>query len=141
MGKTILYTLVGLLVIALGVAIISCSLNPLRQSEEQIRGKMLELTPIGMHVDDVLEVFENNEEWGNYQHFDDGYLTVRDGRLEIRRHEFLQEDSKIIGVETIKVHLGTYLFGLGDTHVVAYWAFDENSNLIDIFVKKEWSGL
>lgn len=139
MGKIILYTLVGLLVIALGVAVISCSLNPLRQSEERIRGNILELTPIGMNVDDALEAIGQNEKWGNYRRSDRGYI-IRYGRPILPTHNHLYDENEVIGVETIRVLLGTYRFGLGWIFVSAYWAFDENSSLVDVIVWKEFSG-
>jgi len=130
-NKLIIGGLIAILVIALiSVPIVTASSNPLRKSAEQIRKSILELTPIGTSMEDVLAVV-NNELWEvDY---------VSDGRDENR---FLSEDCQ----KTIRVFLGKYrgnYFGgkniietvfdimISRTHVTAFWGFDKNSELTE----------
>lgn len=61
MKKMSIYIILALLTIALGIVYFSCSLNPLRKSEAVIRNTILQATPIGMNIDDVLSTIENKD--------------------------------------------------------------------------------
>lgn len=135
MSKIIIYTLLALLVITVGMFLISCSSNPLRKSEEQIRESIIKLTPIGTSMDAVLKIVENHEGWQT--------LGVNYERGFTRQSP---EDSgnglgySIIGEKAIGVNIGKYLDGIFYTQVSIHWGFDENSNLIDIWVHKTTAG-
>ncbi|MDD4689884.1 MAG: hypothetical protein PHE51_09095 [Eubacteriales bacterium] len=124
MRKTIIYTLLALLIIVLGVAIISYASNPLRKSEEQIRESMLKLTPIGTSMDEVTKVIEDKKweiTWVKHDHNNE--YTDLSGDF-------------IVGAKSIKATVGSYRkFFI--VYVEVYWGFDENDKLIAIEIRKD----
>lgn len=128
MRKMIIYIILTLLVIALGMVAISCLLNPLRKSEEDIRTAILEITPIGMSIDDALSTIENK-----------GWTTVGINRLRGVSSVEIQRLNENVGTQSIKANIGRYTTFF-ETQVLAWWAFDEDSKLVDVFVRKDIHG-
>jgi len=114
--------------------------NPLRRSNEEIRESILELTPIGTSMDEVLNTIETNTEWEReYMNENTGY-SMNFGRPSFPSSFDISENREIIGVKSIRVTIGTYS-GSFKTYVIVYWGFDENSTLIDLAVRKDIDGL
>ena len=151
----IVATAIGIIVLTIiSVSVFNYISNPLLHSKNTIRKNIFELTPIGTSKDEVITLIDTNAQWrnkkysdfyqrqfkGNYQHFDYGY-AIKDDRLMIRYHGDRYDDSEMIGVETLMAPIGTYTdfsYGLPfDTTVYVYWAFDGNSNLVDIAITKD----
>jgi len=133
MKKTIIYTIVGLLVVILGVSIISCSTNPLRQSSEQIREDILELTPMGTNFYEaagILERVKLDENWER--------MSVDYGR-GIPMGE-LGRVGTSVGEHSIRATIGNYS-NFFMTDVVVFWVFDKDLELIEVFVEKIINGL
>ena len=147
---------IGIVIVVLTLFIVAVTLfdmatNPLRRSEEQIRNEFLERIPIGTNVDEVVKVLENYEEWdllrrtrGNIHvsitplraiFCGDRYVSI----WQHRDCEVCSGDPVALGERAIRLHLGAYqriLFVPPLRHVRVYMAFDENSELIEIFVEK-----
>ncbi|MCL2420799.1 MAG: hypothetical protein FWD03_02990 [Defluviitaleaceae bacterium] len=120
-----IFTIIAIMLIIGLVAIILS--NPLRRSSEQIRADILEITPIGMSMEDVLNIIEDNDQW------------------EIRRVSYdfgfykqaPNERPRTVGEKSITVRKGHYRSILMEIIVIdVFWGFDENSQLIDIWVWK-----
>ena len=97
-------------------------INPLYRSEEKIREYVLEITPIGTSMDEVLAVIEKQEKW-KLRHVihENGYLNS----------DYASSNSEytIVGEKHILVRLGiTWWFAYG---VYAYLGFDSHEMLID----------
>lgn len=144
MKKIMMYVLLALLVIVVVMVMIGLS-NPLRKPQEQIRASMLELTPIGTSMEDVLKVIGSNKKWETM------YVNDKNG---VSQGEFGKVGENI-GEKSIRVMIGKYNFDpqfdkdeiLGsilytfiDRYVSVYWAFDEDSKLIEISVRKDAAG-
>jgi len=137
MKKIIIFALVTVTAVIAIVVTISL-LNPLRrQTQEEILRNVLEITPIGMNMEEVLEVIER-EDWElwNVNHYH-GFI-----RRPTDPEDFALGRETIIGVKSISACLGTYIGGHGRifhsyTGVTVRWGFDENSILIDVIVLKE----
>ncbi len=157
-SKRIFVKIIGFIALTvILVVVVTETSNPLRRSNEQIKESILELTPIGTNKEQIIAEIEANKQWhknkykdlyenmfdGKYQHFDYGY-AIRNGMLLIRYHGGQYDDSEMIGKEAMKAPIGTYTnFAYGfpfDTTVYVYWAFDENSNLVDIAITKDTDG-
>jgi len=125
MKKKIVIFILLVISIVIIVLVIRMLSNPLRKSEEDMRETILELTPIGMSMDDVIKVIEDKDEW----------------KLRHIWHEYGYRDYSQgeIGVKSIRVYLGEY--NLSTTGVSVFWGFDENSKLIDVYVLKESDAL
>ena len=138
MKKKLTYVLFILLAVSITVVIILL-LNPLRRSEEKIRADILRITPIGMNMEDVIVVIENNTGWEVLHTFSQGYT---EGRWFVRgphQSPYVRgHDIAIVGVKSMEVHIGSYnflLFAL-ETRVSIFMGFDEDSKLVDIGVRK-----
>jgi hypothetical protein len=120
--KILIALLIIVLLIVLGA--VKFMLNPLTKSEEQIRDKLLEDSPIGTHMKDVIKYIEGQRNW-----------VVRTISYD---HGFYHQrvyPNRTIGEKSIRVEMGDYGFFL-TTSVTVFWGFDENSELIDIWVWK-----
>ena len=102
---------------------LSIVLNPLRRPVGNIRENILELTPIGSNMEDVMIVIKDNIKWrfmgGSYEY---GYVNYT-----------YAPGSRTVGVKHLTAELGksSYFW-----YVVVSWGFDENSKLIDVYVTK-----
>ncbi|MDR2727732.1 MAG: hypothetical protein LBB56_01270 [Chitinispirillales bacterium] len=90
--------------------------NSLRRTNESIRESILEVTPIGMTKEGVLEIISSRHENG-------GFIANC-------------QDINITGNGSIKAIIGNYGTIFSETTVVAYWRFNENGILIDIEIEK-----
>ena len=149
MKKIIIFVLIILFAIILAVLttpFIKMALdsqNPFRKSEDEIYKSVLEFTPIGMSMENVIQVIEGNKNWEtayiNYEH------GVSQGELG--------RPGDSIGEKSIRVTLGkyvgtyrsgniftTFIYTNFDVYVEGWWGFDENGKLIEIFVKKDIVG-
>jgi len=143
MKRKIRNAVIAFFVIIVMVVIVML-LNPLRRSEEKIRESILELTPIGTSMEDVVKVVENNEKWEIRSVRATGYLLINGepsfpyvSPIAESNYEY---EHPIIGEKSIRVHLGEYrtVFAVD---VSAYFGFDEDSKLIDIAVIKDMDAM
>jgi len=133
------------------VAIISTMIiyvlsNPLRQSPELIREAMLKFTPIGTSFDAAVIILEAAKDRNNWQS-----ITIRSNvgvhlyfhsiSPEARAYVIgkLDPDDNTVGEQSIQVFFGRYYELIPWTAVQAFWIFDENGELIEVFATKHWS--
>ena len=128
MRKMLVYIILALLVIGLGIFAVSCTLNPLRKSEEDIRTAILEITPIGMSINDTLSAIENK-----------GWISDGINHLRGVSSVEIQALNETVGSKSIKANVGEYTIFF-ETRVLVWWAFDEDSKLLDVFVRKDIHG-
>lgn len=105
-----------LMILLLAVYVVS---NPLRRSDNYLRGRFLNDTPIGTSMNDVISYIRKKE-----------YRIVN-----ISDSGFPDKNSKYVGYRSIRVDLGDYNTIL-TTNVTVFWGFDEESKLIDVRVWK-----
>jgi len=144
----IIYVSVALLaVIAFAIAAsayfsASRSRTLLRQSEEDIRAYILELTPIGISMQEAHSVIGQHfrvDEWGHGHGAGRAFIDYENGivrRFDSRIHAYHPPQ---IGVKAIGLELGSYRRSgrlLAGTFVFAHWGFDENFELIDVYISK-----
>ena len=131
-----LFAIIFLIILIIIIMILS---NPLRKSDEKIRADMLKLTPIGTSMEDVIKVVENNDNWEIQNTWDRGYSMKYGYPTGPHQDSLNHDDSSIIGVKYMVVSIGSYNFFLvtGETTVYVYYAFDEDSKLVDIAVGKQ----
>jgi len=138
--KIVVCTIVIIFATIIATVIIMLS-NPLRKSPEEIRTDILELTPIGMSMEDVIDVIRNNSSWRIERRFDQGYI---EGRWYVRGpHQGAYSslhDVAIVGVNSMEVYIGSYRYFffllVFETRVSAFFGFDEDSNLVDVGIRK-----
>jgi len=112
--------------------------NPMRRPASMIRNHILRHTPIGMCIEDVIEVIENNERWGAPT------VNRRSGFRHPRR--IVPEGpggaltAATIGEQSIQTRPEAYnviLYHIRVTRI--FWGFDENGQLIEVFVSSSFS--
>ena len=115
------------------LATVTVVINPEMRSPRAIRTYILNRTPLGMSMDEVIRVIESKKRWGepviNYQ---TGYVSR--GPL-VPGFPVLRGRS-VIGEKSINLILGEYTIIL-ETSVEVLWGFDENSKLIEVEVYKD----
>jgi hypothetical protein len=129
--KTERYILIAVAVIIL-VATIIILLNPLRLPEEKIRENMLELTPVGTSMEEVIKVIDSKKKWEtDWVDEDYGYGIDAGG-------EPGEESDTEIGEKSIRVCIGDYKYQIiFPVYVLVYYGFDKDSKLIDVAVRKD----
>ena len=106
---------------------------PLVRSEEDIQIKLLQDTPLGTPMEDVVEHIEKQKKWKvNSISYDGGFVDQR------------EHPSQIVGEKSIRLLMGEYrtysnLYLL--MSVTVYYGFNKESELIDIWVWKTLDSL
>ena len=121
----------------LGLVVIIVLFNPLMRTTNQIRRNLLRTIPVGIHMDDVVDIIERHGRWkiaGTSVRFGVS-LTPLDGRPS-SASEFTSEHVEVVGQKRIRMHMGSYHI-IFQRHVIVYFAFDADGYLLDIFVRKE----
>ena len=97
----------------------------LRRDSDQIEASLLKLTPLGSNSEAVLDLVKKKG-WRS-----SGY---------IEQHGFYKQQgtkNETVGVFCIQASLGDYYaFPLGTTNAMAFWGFDKDRRLIQIWVWK-----
>lgn len=114
----------------------------LRQTEEEIRAYILEITPVSMNMDEARSMIEQHfqiYEWAYgfgrgraFVDFENGIQRRGNPRAQANR-------PPPIGVQSIQVEIGRYRRSgrlLASTFVFAGWGFGENAALVDVYVSK-----
>jgi len=116
--------------------------SPLGETNKAIKENMLNLTPINTSMDTVITLIEGEAEWN--------LIRVSNQRGVIMGEASISgtDPSIIVGEQFIMAYVGSYQtfipairFGnhvvfriLANARIYVYWAFDEKSELIDLFV-------
>jgi len=121
LGSAAMFALAIILAIAIPIM-----LNPLRRPISSVRKYVLSHTPIGMSMDEVKTVIEE-QKWGiAFESTEQGYSNSR-----------LPPGQRIIGEKHIYSYMGTSRVALIVPVLVSvYWGFDEDGKLIDVYVVK-----
>jgi len=128
MKKIMLFVLIPLCLIVITI-IIMILINPFfLRSERQIRSNILKLTPIGMNIEDVVNVARNDTKWETLRQV--GWVQLS-SLSEDEIQLYINERTK---AKLLNLYLGR---SLGYNSVTAHWNFDENGKLIDVDVRKE----
>ena len=130
MRKFMIYAALAFVVVLLVFIIaLVISSNPLRKPVEEIREMMLELTPIGMNMEDAVKVLDMVKIDNNWER-----MSVNYNRGVVMGE--LGRGGPPVGKHSIRALLGRYRDSLGGQIVDVHWAFNENYELMEIFVNK-----
>ncbi|MHA7967597.1 hypothetical protein ACX93W_26135 [Paenibacillus sp. CAU 1782] len=131
--KKIIIVSVAIIAIILLFETVRTMSNPLYPSDSKLRSDFLEETPLGTSMDDVVHYIESKENWEvRYISSDHGFLHQRKTPIET------------VGVKSIRVFIGEYssMFDLYfSTSVTVFYGFNEQSELIDIWVWKDLNAI
>ena len=127
MTKKRMFLLLPVLVLAL-MAVIVIS-NPLVRSQDHIRQRLLAARPLGTSMSEV-------ESYIRKQGWEISYVSTNTGFYDQRVKPAIETGSK-----SIRAELGNYQGIPWRVYVTAFWGFNEQSELIDIWVWKDWDSL
>jgi len=118
--------------VALVLVLVGCSTaKPLSRSDEKIRASILKWTPPGCSTDQV-RAFIKEKHWSVYSESrDKGFVMRRPGQNEAHSVE--------VGSSFVAGELGTTHFVMFpfETTKYAYWGFDKNGRLVDVWVDED----
>jgi len=104
--------------------------NPMRRPEFMIRHYVSSHTPIGMSIEDALEVIQNTNRWPSDPVLRPGWTLTDDGQ------------TMLIGEQTVRVGTGNFrpsnipIMGLLlQTNVTIFWRFNEDGELFEVYVR------
>ena len=133
MKKNVKHYVILILVIITLVSAGIILLNPLRQSEADLRERMLKITPIGTNMKEVVKVIKENKKWElEWVDNESGYGIDKASGEPGEEYDFE------IGKKSIRICIGTYSYRIiFPVQVLVYYGFDEKSKLIDVAVRKD----
>jgi len=113
--------------------------NPLRKSEENISYYLLKTIPLGTDMREAIQIIEGKDEWKiRWVDEEDGFVVGPYGPDTGRAHDGYRG----VGEKSMRVYLGYYYkYFFIQTDVSAFFAFDENSKLIEIAIDKSMNVL
>lgn len=121
-----------ILIVLIGFEMIRPMMNPLVKSEEMISENILSQLPLGTHMNDVLQFAKNKRKWEiRWVDHENGFVHQR-------------KKDEIIGEKSIRISLGDYYIMSElyfETNVTVLFGFNEQSELIDIWVWKTTDSL
>ena len=130
--------------VMIGGILLSCTFipmlyNPMRRSAPMIRNYILRHTPIGMCIEEVIEIIENNEKWGipsinRASGFAHSMIDATGWPSEELKSGF------IIGSKRIQTSAERYsIWGIMERNVRVFWGFDEGGKLIEVNVRSTYA--
>jgi len=127
--KHILLAFVMIGGILLAWLLISMTYNPMLRPAPMVRNHILRHTPIGMCIEEVIEVIENNERWGT--------PTINRSSGFIHPSGSLSER---IGEQSIQTRPEAYNVILWhERRLRIFWGFDEDGKLIEVYVRSTFA--
>ena len=132
MKKVIRNIVLVSIAVAVLISVFDYMLNPWRRPPEQIGEDILNQTPIGTSMEDVIE-YVNGEEWNVI------YISDMFGYETYYTYAWSSDSSNPgteVGVKSVRAVAGQYTrFLIVKINVEVLFGFDENSELIEIAIQ------
>ena len=109
---------------------ITASTPHVRGSHDRVKEKTLKIVPKGIHVDKAMIIIKNN--WSIECVNGHGVTIIRGNPVR----GIFSIPSVVVGETSIEVYMGEY-YNPFKTAVLAFFAFDNDGILIDVFIKSE----
>ena len=108
--------------------------NPMRRPNPMPTNYVLNLTPPGTHIDDVVSIVGGHRDWNIARiNREQGFVHPMPHTIRPRSEGW----PVIIGDKSIRVDPGYYRFGLlTRTAVAIYYGFDADGYLVEVFVRR-----
>jgi hypothetical protein len=122
------------IIIILFTVLIWITSNPLFKKDRKIRDDLLKVIPMSTKMDEALQLIKTNKKW------EISNINYNKG-FRFRPYYGFPEngEARVIGEKHIYVYLGSFSI-IVHMDVIAYFAFDENDKLIEIYVEKQPDG-
>jgi len=130
--------IIAILVLIIATPIVSVVRNPVMRPASWTRASLLRDMPIGTHIDEVVDLIESNYEWNILLMLErHGFIVLENDRPTMFANLSDPNDPRIVGNQSIRLHLGDYFILLFGVAVEAYLAFDADGYLIEIAIWKD----
>jgi len=126
-------TIILIITISVGVAMI---FNPVSRTNEGVRRYLLRKIPIGTNMETIMNMVDENDDWRIVFSREDSGLVLSLPSLtptQLPAQTIRDDRFTVIGYNSMQVYIGR-AFLISD--VSAFFAFDENGELIEIFVHR-----
>ena len=115
-------------------------IDPLRRQPRELRANILNITTVGMTMEEVAEAVNNSRRLGEMDLENIVQRGVVAGELQADSPYYVEDDTFImVGTQSVQVTLGAvrYLIFLR-YEASAVWVFDSDGRLIDVVVSKSF---
>ena len=129
------HALIFFLLFTIAMVVVGLILNPLLRTEAGVRRCLINIMPIGSSMEDVTFAVAANDSW-TIRSMGAG-ISLHPQRLTPTRGVGGDSRFPVVGSRSVEVHLGTYRH-ITRVDVTAFFAFDGNGDLIEIFVVKDF---
>ena len=129
------HVLIFLLLFIITMMMVSLILNPLLKTRAGIQRYLLNITPIGTSIEDIIHKAADNTNWTIRSR--DAGVALHPTRLNPTRGVADDPRFPVVGEQSVEVHLGTYRH-ITRVDVTAFFTFNEYGKLMEIFVIKEY---
>ena len=125
--NTIVFVILLIILLIVLIVVMNMTFNPfMMRTQRGIHRQLLQLTPIGTSMEEVIYVFENNT-----------HLTIQFVSEDMGIHDSLVRHFYPHAYPNLSEFIGEkYILAHTDTNVVIYCVFNEIGELIGIFVRK-----
>ena len=131
------FRIVFYILIIIFLVVMALIINPILRTEASIRRQLLRITPIGTSMEEVISIADDNARWTIDNIREDGGVSLLSGTRVPTRRAPGDPRFSVIGEQSVRIHLGTFQFIIR-FDVTAFYAFDENGELIEILVRREF---
>ena len=118
-----------MLILSLSRTVVPMIYNPMRRTSPMIRNYILRHTPIGMWIDEVMEVIECHQTWGVPSvNRNSGFIIQGSGVPSLPLFS-------VVGYKSIQTRPERYSVPLfHERGIRIFWGFDDDGKLIEVFV-------
>ena len=132
------FRIVFYILIIIFFVVMALIINPLLRTEAGIRRYLLRATPIGTSMEEIIRVADDNARWTIRSIRGNAGVTLHPTIPSLpTRNEPGDRGFSVVGEQSVRIHLGTFQL-IVRFDVTAFYAFDENGELIEIFVRREF---
>ena len=141
----VIFALIALIVL---IPYILMIFNPMRRPHEMATNYVLRLTPIGMDMEEAINVLEGHRNWNININYDRGFAHPRPsidrphprGGFYIVGEKSISAWAHPSGSGYWPGAISTPIYGwFFRTTVSVFWGFDENEKLIEVYVRQSHS--
>lgn len=139
--KIVTCVILATVLILIATHMIASTINPLRRSIPRVHDWILEQTPIGTSIEEVLEAVESNNWQLNFRNTINGTDFIRNyGFASDRNGGWIGSNGQILGVESFSAHIGSYSMILYQLNVNVHWGFCDDGLLVNVGIRRGTRG-
>ena len=137
--KTVLcYIVVLWTTLSIISSVVSMVHNPMRRPRAMVESHISRITPMGTHIDEVIEIIRMHDDWHiAFINYERGFTRPQQGGSSI------EEGQTVVGDMSVRVNAGPYwptnvplIRFITESMTSVFWGFNEDGVLIEVYVQK-----